>query len=55
MTNLIAKLMPMRKIENCVFVDMVSGASVHRYVERISGRIVLAESAFSLFRVEASK
>jgi len=42
---------PMKCVERCHFVDVVSGASVGIYEDRF-GRQWLAEGRFSLFRVE---
>lgn len=45
---------PMRKEENCIFVDRVSGKSVHGYRDRF-GRAWLAEHSMAMFRVSRGR
>ena len=45
---------PMKLIENCRFVDVVSGKSVNLYKSRLDGKEFLAENKWSIFRVERS-
>jgi hypothetical protein len=44
---------PMIRID-CAFIDVVSGQEVNHYKDRL-GRFWLAESEWSLFRVEAKQ
>lgn len=55
MRRFLAAILPMEQIERCLFVDLVSGASVGVYRERITGRVVMAESHWAWFRVPAAQ
>ena len=39
-------------IERNVFFDVVGRVMVHRYRERLTGRVVLATGAWAMFRCE---
>ena len=50
MKRIVARMLPMTLIDYA-FTDIVTGRSVYRFQERLSGRVVLAESPRALFRV----
>lgn len=51
MRRMFAYVLPMKYL-GYHFTDKVSGKSVCRWQERLTGRIVMAEGPLSLFRVE---
>lgn len=53
MKKMFTYIIPMRRL-GFDFTDKVSGKSVHRWQERLTGRIVMAEGRMSLFRVEVA-